>query len=358
MDISPQPEATPVAEAYSVVHLSKAARTALVQVFGGGEAMRMTPELAENIAVLDEPLSCRMVPDKSQMEISLLERSLDILATAELPATGEQVPVAIENQYGMADPDHFGRLVGWYMPETGAPMGVLIAESFPPQLVKAVTDGLIIRPEHGLWLVEACGYLINGHPVITYTTVACSLPRAERIARDRTFRSGSGSSSISQNEANQRAAVLFDHLAKTSQGWLGKAIRKAGATRGYYRWIIDNGHTCHVELFVGVDRISVGSCYLKSSWSDETLDRLAAANQETPVDPEPGNRYMRGAWWDLRRGIGRDTPPANLPPDMGDQIEQEIDAIRPAIDAHQQALLAALDETERDPAASMPPSSP
>ena len=110
-----------------------------------------------------------MDPDQSQMEINLLDRYLDVLAAAELPITGEQVPVAIENQYGTADPDHFGRLVGWYMPETGAPMGVLIAENFDPQLIKAVSDGLIVRPEHGIWLVEACGYLIHGQPVITYS---------------------------------------------------------------------------------------------------------------------------------------------------------------------------------------------
>ena len=37
------------------------------------------------------------------------------------------------------------------MPETGAQMGVLIAEDFDPQLLKAVTDGLILRPDHGVW---------------------------------------------------------------------------------------------------------------------------------------------------------------------------------------------------------------
>jgi hypothetical protein len=307
----------------------------------------MTPELAKNITVLDEPLLCRMVPDQSQMEVSLLERSLDILATAELPAGGEPIQAAIENQYGQADPDHFGRLVGWYMPETGSPMGVLIAESFPPPLVKAVNDGVIVRPEHGLWLVEACGYLIAGQPIITYTTIACSLPRPERLARDRAFHSGSASSSVSQNEANQRAARLFDYMTKTSPGWLGAALRRSPLTTGYYRWIIDNGKTCHVELFTGADRISVGSCYQKQSWDEEALERLTTANQQTPIDPEPAHRYSRGVWWDLRLDIGRNTPIDQLTPDFGEQIERAIDVIRPAIDSHQQALLAAATPTDQ-----------
>jgi hypothetical protein len=64
MDISPPPEPTPVAEQYSVIHLSKAARTSLATVLGGGEATKMTPELANKISVLDELLSCRMIPDE------------------------------------------------------------------------------------------------------------------------------------------------------------------------------------------------------------------------------------------------------------------------------------------------------
>lgn len=338
----PQQESA-TTENHSVIHLSHASNRPLVEVFGGGESERMTPEIARNISVLNSPLSCRMVDDQSEMEVNLLDRYLDILATAELPRSGEQIPVAIENQYGTADPDHFGRLVGWYMPETGAPMGVLIAEAFDPQLIKAVSDGLIVRPEHGLWLVEAVGYLIAGYPVVSYNTVASSLSRAERLARHRAFTSNTGGgSSISQVEANRRAAVLFDYLARTSRGWMGAALRRAGATTGYYRWLIDNGNTCHIPLFVGVDRISIGSAYQKANWDDVTLDRVAAANQQASVDPEPARRYLRGAWWDLRLDVGRDTPGEQLPDDLGDQIERAIEAVRPAIDTHQQILIEAL----------------
>jgi hypothetical protein len=336
-------ESESICEASSVIHLSKASRTPLATVLGGGEATKMTPELASNIAVLDEPLLCRMVPDQSEMEINLIDRYLDILAAAELPTTGEEIPVAIENQYGMADPDHFGRLVGWYMPETGAPMGVLIAESFSPQLVKAVNDGVIIRPEHGLWLVEANGYLIGDHPVITYSTVACSLPRVDRIARDRAFHTGSRPASVSQTETKQRAGDLFEYLARTSQGWLGPALRNGRASfRGEYRTIIDNGNTCHVPIFASREQMMVGSCYRKGSWDDEALERLETANQGTTLRPEPAWRALRGVWWDLRPDIGRNTPVTELPPDLGDQIERTLDKLRPAIDAHQAALLAAI----------------
>jgi hypothetical protein len=133
----------------------------LAEVLGGSEPLKMTPDIAANIGVLNEPLSCWMVEDSSTMEVNRLDRSLDILASAELPGTGEQIQVAIENQYGTADPDHFGRLVGWYMPESGAQMGVLIAEDFEPQLIKALTDAQVVRPDYGVWLVEATGFIIG-----------------------------------------------------------------------------------------------------------------------------------------------------------------------------------------------------
>jgi hypothetical protein len=33
---------------------------------------------------------------------------------------------------------------------------------------------LILRPDHGIWLVEACGYLVGDRPIVTYATRACS----------------------------------------------------------------------------------------------------------------------------------------------------------------------------------------
>jgi hypothetical protein len=341
--VSPAPAAMASPE-LEVTHLSRARRVPLSQVLGGPEHSHMTPALAANLSVLDEPLACWMSTDEAQVEVNLLDRYLDILATAEIPETGEEVQVAIENQYGTADADHFGRLVGWYMPETGSQMGVLIAEDFAPQLLKAIDDGMIVRPEHGLWLVEASGYLVNGQRLITYATRACSLPRAERLQRERSFQKGraaGGNSSESQAEANRRAADLFAYIARTSAGWLGRALRASQTTSGYYRTVEDNGSTCHLSLFVGQHRISIGSCYLKSNFDEATLDALGVANQSTEVEPPPARRYLRGSWWDVRLDVGRDTPPAERPPDLGEDLERAIESLRPAIDEHQQALLQA-----------------
>ncbi|MHB1582498.1 MAG: hypothetical protein ACYCU7_16175 [Acidimicrobiales bacterium] len=280
--------------------------------------------------------------DEVPTEVNLLERSLDILASAELPGSGDQVQVAIENQYGRADPDHFGRLVGWYLPETGAEMGVLIAEEFPPQLLKAVGDGRIVRPTHGLWLVQVSGYLVDGRPTVHYSTQACSLDRAVRIERERAFRQGP-SGGRNQEEAFRRAAEVFEHIGNTNRGELAHAIRTSPQTIGFYRILEDNGDTCHVALFVGAKRISVGSAYRKAGWDEETLDRLQTANGETQVSPEPDQRPLRGSWWNVKLGVGRDTPTSQLPPDLGEEIESAIGELRPAIDVHQRALKDAIE---------------
>lgn len=328
----------------SIAHLSGSVRLALSAVFGGSEAQRMTPEIAQHISVLNEPLCCWMIEDgtEAQTEVSLLERALDILATAELPGTGEQIQVAIENQYGKADPDHFGRLIGWYLPETGAEMAVLIAEEFPPQLIKAVADGRIIRPSHGLWLVEASGYMVDGRPAVHYATVACSLERMIRIDRERAFHRGRSAGGGSYEEADQRAAALFDHIVQTNSGNLAPAIQHSPQVKGFYRRLRDNGDTCHISLFVGTNRISVGSGYLKAGQDDETLERLVSANAEAHVTPEPDQRPLRGSWWHLLRGLGRDTPPEQWPDRLGDDVEAAFNEVKSAVDAHQRALKAAI----------------
>jgi hypothetical protein len=128
--------------------------------------------------------------------------------------------------------------------------------------------------------------------LVTYTVRASSLPRAERLVRERAFAKGrpgaaGRSNAEAQAEAERKAAALFGHIGQTNSGWLGPSLKKSRTTTGFYRWIIDNGLTCHVELFVGVDLVSVGSCYLKGSFDETTLDALMAANQETEVDPSP-----------------------------------------------------------------------
>ena len=73
----------------------------------------MTPKIASNIVVLESVLHCWFEEESVETEVPLLGKSLDILAKAEVPPSSDEVSVAIENQYGIADADHFGRLLGW-----------------------------------------------------------------------------------------------------------------------------------------------------------------------------------------------------------------------------------------------------
>jgi hypothetical protein len=223
-------------------------------------------------------------------------------------------------------------------------MGVLIAEDFPPQLIKAVAEGNIIRPAHGVWLVEASGFLV-GSNIVHYATRACSLPRAEQIERSRAFRKPRSGSATSSAEATSRAAKIFDYIARSGSEAFGQAIKRSNLTVGFYRVLQDNGNNCHIELFVGTNRISVGSCYWNRSLDEVTLERVVAANSETETDPEPDQRYLRGSWWHLRRDIGRDTPLEQLPERLGEEIETQMEAIRSAIDIHQEALKQAMTQS-------------
>ncbi len=175
--------------------------------------------------------------------------------------------------------------------------------------------------------------------MITYTTVACSVPRTDRITRDRAFRTGTRSGSLGQGEAKRRAADFYQYPVRSSQGWLGPALRKAQGA-GLYRWIINNGRSYHVPLFVGSRRIDVGSCYLKQTGTTKPSGGWWLLIKARSLIPNRQVASLR-VWWELRCDMGRNIPVSQLPPDLGDEIERAVDAIRPGIDAHQAALLAA-----------------
>ncbi len=329
----------------AVRHVSATDRVKLATILGGSEPQFMTPQIAENIDALNEPTSCRFLADTVETEVDILGRSLDILGAAELPGSGEEIQVAIENQYGTADPDHFGRLVGWYMPETGARMGVLVAEQFEPQLIRAVSEGSVVSPEHGLWLVEACGYQVGEAKLVTYQMRACSLPRSERLRRQKLFsRGGGGSSGNGASAADYRnAADLFDWIGSTGATWLADALPKSRTTAGFYRRIVETGTPVYIELFAGTDRISIGSSYTKSGLSPEQLVLLEAANKEVEVEVPPARRYLRGSWWDVRTDVGRNTPADQRSDSLGLEVEKAIDSIRESVDQHNRALVEAAD---------------
>jgi len=332
---------------HAVTHVSRGTRLPLSEVFGGGEAVRMTPEIARNIDVLDEVLSCWFDSDTTETEVPLLSRSLDVLATAEIPGTGEEIAVAIENQYGVADPDHFGRLVGWYMPETSADMGVLIAEGFDPHLIRAVEEGRVVKPKYGLWLVEATGQVVNGEPVVSYELQATSLDRDIWLARKKAYRDNAGASVGSSSE--KRAAdknlisALFSHIAATGHGELSKMVAKTQSSGGSYRHLLENENGCHVVLFVGRTRISIGSAYAKKSFDKELLDVLTSIVKDSELDPEPRKRELRSAWWRLA-DVGTGNDRATWPADLGSQLDAQYETVRLTINEHQERLMQAIRE--------------
>ena len=325
-------------QAGEVAHLSALNRIDLRTALGGSEPEVMTPAILSHIEILNEQVLCRFDADSVEAEVNILGRSLDLLASAELPESGEEIQVAIENQYGTADPDHFGRLIGWYMPETGARMGVLIAEGFEPQLIRAVSEGEIVRPEHGLWLVEATAYQVDSTRFVNYQTRASSLPRAERLSREKAFLRGTASSSA---EDDQRARKLFEWIQRTSDGWIGEAIARSRTKSGYYRRLQETTPSIFTELFVGTDRISIGSSHTKSGHSAEQLELIEAANKETEVDPSPARRYLRGSWWDLRTDIGRNSPEGDWPEALGAELERAYEAVSEGVRRHQSAMNSA-----------------
>jgi hypothetical protein len=79
----------------------------------GGEASDFTPwlQMPESLAILGAALK---LDDLTAIatEHNVLGKRLDILARA-LDEDGEEIPVCIENQYGVSDADHLGRLIAY-----------------------------------------------------------------------------------------------------------------------------------------------------------------------------------------------------------------------------------------------------
>lgn len=79
----------------------------------GGEASDFTPwlQLPDSLEILGAALK---LDDLTAIatEHNVLGKRLDILARA-LDEDGEEIPVCIENQYGMSDADHLGRLIAY-----------------------------------------------------------------------------------------------------------------------------------------------------------------------------------------------------------------------------------------------------
>ena len=329
-----------------VIHISRGSSQPLRDILGGGEAQMMTPAIAKNITVLDSALSCWFDSESPETEVALFGRSLDVLATAEIPGTGEEIAVAIENQYGQADPDHFGRLVGWYMPEVGADMGVLIAESFEPHVIRAVSEGQIIQPRHGLWLVEAAGFDVGGVKTISYSLKATSLNRERLLAREQAFKknlSGGATGATEKATADaERTEAIYNHIVRTSSGALSQVLAREKTVGRWYRQLEQGPKGNLVSIFVGQNRITIGSGYRKGQLSEDTLDQLTVLNKSIELDPPPFKRELRTIWWKVA-DIGKSTPAEQLSETLGEQVQKAYDEVLPAVREHQAKILEVLD---------------
>lgn len=140
-------------------------RTTVLQVIGGGEASHFNPACAESIDLIVGPVVGLEV-DEVRREVPCAGKSLDLLAVAE------NRRIAIELQYGEADPSHLGRLLGWYAPAVEATDKILVAESFPEPLLFAVRT----RQLRNVALVRAiAGWNSDGTGGVAFETAASSI---------------------------------------------------------------------------------------------------------------------------------------------------------------------------------------
>jgi hypothetical protein len=111
-------------------------KPSIFEVVGGAEDTHFNPVSAAEIDRIVAPVLGIDVDDVKR-EVPCMGRRLDLLATADTHR------VAIELQYGEADPSHLGRLVGWYAPHVAATDMILVAESFPTVVVDAVRESRV-----------------------------------------------------------------------------------------------------------------------------------------------------------------------------------------------------------------------
>lgn len=120
----------------------------------GGEASDFTPWLLKpaSMQILGEALKLEELNGVTA-ELNVLGKRLDILATA-LDENGDEIPVCIENQYGMSDASHLGRLVA-YLAHQGRGRAVWVVEQAHDAYVAAVRFlNRTSADEVGYYLVE------------------------------------------------------------------------------------------------------------------------------------------------------------------------------------------------------------
>lgn len=196
----------------------------------GGEASEFTPWLLrpESMQILGGALK---LEDLSAVtaELNVLGKRLDILATA-LDENGDEVPVCIENQYGMSDASHLGRLIA-YLAHQGKGRAVWVVEQAHDAYVAAVRFlNRTSTDDAGYYLVQvrfthgaADGYQVHFEVL------------AAPIAWERGGKMGGGSAK-SPNEP--KVAYLEAILEGAKSALLDAGFPSLNAhTRGSYLWI-------------------------------------------------------------------------------------------------------------------------
>ena len=140
--------------------IGKVSREPLVKVWKS-ESQDFTPWLEGNIGILDAELGLGLSNPQREQPAGRLR--------ADLTADSNQGTIVIENQFGISDHDHLGKLIT-YLAMQDTQRAIWIAENLRPEHVQAVKM-LNDRGVGEVWFVKAEAIRIGNSPVAPLFTV-------------------------------------------------------------------------------------------------------------------------------------------------------------------------------------------
>lgn len=195
----------------------------------GGEASDFTPWLqqAMNLEVLGAALSLDELTAVAT-EHNVLGKRLDILARA-LDEDGEEIPVCIDNQYGMSDASHLGRLIA-YLAQQERGRAVWVVEKAHDAFIAGVRFlNRTSTDEVGYYLVEVrFTPAPNGTFYVHYEVLAAP------VAGEGAGRSGGTGKTINPEKVDFLNAVLDQLKPQLTTVGFGSMNTHA---RGNYLWM-------------------------------------------------------------------------------------------------------------------------
>jgi len=178
-----------------------------------GEASDFTPWLAANIDLLADAVGLAELT-VVDTEVAVHEKRLDILAKG-VDGDGDEIPVVIENQYGVTDHRHLGQVIT-YLAQQQRGLAIWIAEDFSQAHLAAIE--FLNRTS-----IEGVGYLLVR---VRFTHAADGYQiHFEVLSRPNSFLkrgSNGGASKANPDKVDFMAAVL---------GQIKGPIEAAGLTR-------------------------------------------------------------------------------------------------------------------------------